>query len=204
VGRLLEALEELGIADRTIVVLWGDHGWKLGEHGSWAKMTNYEIDTRAPLIVRAPEGLGSGARVEALVEFVDIYPTLTELAGLPIPGHLQGASLVPLMAEPGRRWKRAVFSQFLREGIWIAPDGIEYMGHAVRTDRYRYVVWVNRETGETAALELYDRHVDPGENVNVAGDADYAEALDDLEALRQAGWRAALPPGAAHTLEGGP
>jgi choline-sulfatase len=194
VGRLLDALDELGIADQTLVVLWGDHGWKLGEHGSWAKMTNYEVDTRAPLIVRAPSGLGAGAKVEALVEFVDIYPTLSELAGLPIPGHLHGTSLIPLMTEPGRAWKPAVFSQFLREGIWIAPDGIEYMGYAVRTDRYRYVVWVNWETGETAALELYDRHVDPGENANLAGDPDYAEVLNELETIRQAGWRAARPP----------
>jgi uncharacterized repeat protein (TIGR03987 family) len=194
VGRLLDALEALGIDDRTIVVLWGDHGWKLGEHGSWAKMTNYETDTRAPLIVRAPDGLGAGSGVSALVEFVDLYPTLVELAGLPIPDHLQGTSLVPLMIDPGLPWKPAVFSQFLREGIWVAPDGIEYMGYAVRTDRYRYVRWVNWETGEIVARELYDHLTDPGEDTNVVGQARYAEDATRLDGILTAGWRAALPP----------
>jgi iduronate 2-sulfatase len=186
VGRLLDTLEELGISDNTIVVLWGDHGWKLGEHRSWAKMTNYEIDTRAPLIVRAPDDRGRGARIDALVEFVDIYPTLSELAGLTAPDHLQGASLVPLMEDPTLAGKSAVFSQFLREGIWLAPDAIEYMGYAVRTDRYRYVTWVNWETGGVAARELYDHEVDPAETVNVVGRPEYAEALAELEEIRQA------------------
>ena len=194
VGRLLDALDELGIADRTIVVLWGDHGWKLGEHGAWAKMTNYETDTRAPLIVRAPGGSGVGSSVPALVEMVDLYPTLAELAGLPVPGFLQGTSLVPLMIDPNRPWKPAVFSQFLREGIWVAPDGVEYMGYAVRTDRYRYVRWVNWKTGEVVAYELYDRLEDPGENRNLAGQPGYAEVLNRLQVVEESGWRAALPP----------
>ena len=193
VGRLLDALDDFGLAESTIVVLWGDHGWKLGEHNSWAKMTNYEVDTRAPLIVRAPGGHGQGAKVEGLVEFVDIYPTLVDLAGLPAPDHLQGVSLVPLVEDPTRPWKSAVFSQFLREGIRIAPDGIEYMGYAVRTDRYRYVTWVNWETGEVAARELYDHQADPGENVNLAGRPEHAGTLAELEEVRRAGWRAALP-----------
>ncbi len=194
VGRLLDALDDSGLSENTIVILWGDHGWKLGEHGSWAKMTNYEIDTRAPLIIRAPNDRGAGKRVEKLVEFVDIYPTLSELAGLPVPEHLQGVSLAPLLDDPEHPWKSAVFSQFLREGIWIAPDGIEYMGYAVRTDRYRYVRWVNWVTGELAARELYDHQLDPGENVNLAGRPEYAETLAQLEAVQQAGWRPALPP----------
>jgi uncharacterized repeat protein (TIGR03987 family) len=193
VGRLLDALDQLGIAEHTIVVLWGDHGWKLGEHGSWAKMTNYETDTRAPLIVRAPSGTGAGSRVSALVEMVDLYPTLAELAGLPVPEFLQGTSLVPLMADSEKPWKTAVFSQFLREGIWIAPDGIEYMGYAVRTERYRYVRWVRWETGETVAYELYDHLEDPGENRNLTGQPGYDEILGRLEAVEEAGWRAARP-----------
>jgi arylsulfatase A-like enzyme len=127
------------------------------------------------------------------VEFVDLYPTLSELAGLPVPGHLQGTSFVPLMADSQRPWKSAVFSQFLREGIWVAPDGIEYMGFAVRTERYRYVRWVNWETGETVAHELYDHREDPGENRNLAGQPGYDEILDRLEAVEEAGWRAARP-----------
>jgi arylsulfatase A-like enzyme len=99
------------------------------------------------------------------------------------------------MDNPDQPWKPAVFSQFLREGIWIAPDGIEYMGYAVRTDRYRYVVWIDRETGQLTASELYDHQTDPDENVNLAERPEYAETLAELEALRQAGWRAALPRG---------
>lgn len=195
IGRLLDALDELGQSENTIVVLWGDHGWKLGEHGSWAKMTNYDIDTRTPLIIRYPERVERGVKVGRPVEFVDIFPTLSELAGLPVPGHLQGVSAVPLMDNPDQPWKPAVFSQFLREGIWIAPDGIEYMGYAVRTDRYRYVAWINQETGQLTASELYDHQTDPDENVNLAERPEYAETLAELEALRQAGWRAALPSG---------
>jgi arylsulfatase A-like enzyme len=192
VGRLLDRLEELGLADDTIVVLWGDHGWKLGEHNSWAKMTNYEIDTRAPLIFRAP-GRTTNLKVHGLVEFVDIYPTLCELAGLPVPGHLEGVSAVPLMEDPTRPWKKAAFSQFLREGIWVAPDGVEYMGYSVRTDRYRSVAWVNWETRELVAHELYDHETDPHETQNLADRPDHAGRLAELERLRQAGWRAAVP-----------
>ena len=106
---------------------------------------------------------------------------------------MQGMSLAPLMEEPAGPGKSAVFSQFLREGIWVAPDGIEYMGYAVRTDRFRYVTWMNQETGKIAARELYDRESDPGENVNLAGRPEYANTLAELEAVRRAGWRAALP-----------
>ena len=105
IGRLLDELDRTGLASNTIVVLWGDHGWKLGEHNSWGKMTNYEVDTRVPLIVRAP-GQRAG-RSDGLVESVDIYPTVCELAGLPRPGELEGSSLVPLMRQPSRAGKRA-------------------------------------------------------------------------------------------------
>jgi choline-sulfatase len=193
VGRLLDALDSLGLADNTIVVLWGDHGWKLGEHNSWAKMTNYEVDTRAPLLIRAPGRIRPGLRIDRMVEFVDIYPTLCELAGVPVPDGLQGLSAAPLLDDPSRSWKSAVFSQFLREGIWVAPDGVEYMGYAVRTERYRYVVWTNRETGKIVASELYDHRTDTAEDVNLADRPESAGLLEELEAIRRAGWRAALP-----------
>jgi choline-sulfatase len=193
IGRLLDALDELGLAEHTIVVLWGDHGWKLGEHNSWAKMTDFEIDTRAPLIIKAPEHGARGLGIEQLVEFVDIYPTLCELAGLPTPDHLQGVSAVPLLEDPERSWKQAAFSQFLRTGIWVAPDGIPYMGYSMRTDRYRYTRWMNWETRQYVAAELYDHHGDPDETVNLAGRPEYSGVVAELEAQRQAGWRAALP-----------
>jgi arylsulfatase A-like enzyme len=129
------------------------------------------------------------------VEFVDVYPTLADLAGLAPPSHVQGISLVPWIDAPERPGKEAVFSQFLREGIWIAPDGVEYMGYAVRTDRYRYVRWVNWETGEAVAHELYDHESDPGENVNLATRPDYAGVLEQLEEIRAAGWRSVRPGG---------
>jgi len=193
IGRLLAALDDLGLAENTIVVLWGDHGWKLGEHNSWAKMTNYDIDTRAPLIIRAPGTGTTGTHIDRLVEFVDIYPTLAELAGLPLPAHLQGTSAVPLMLDPDRAWKPAVFSQFLRDGAWIAPDSIPYMGYTVRTERYLYVAWMNWNTKTFVAHELYDHQIDPAENENVVDRPEYASVVAELEARRVAGWRAALP-----------
>ena len=188
IGRLLDELDRTGLASNTIVVLWGDHGWKLGEHNSWGKMTNYEVDTRVPLIVRAP-GQRAG-RSDGLVESVDIYPTVCELAGLPRPGELEGSSLVPLMRQPSRAGKRAIFSQYLRDGIWVAPDGVAYMGHSIRTQRYRYVEWKKWPSGEFAARELYNLETDPGEDVNLA-DRPAARALrDQLSARLHRGWRA--------------
>ena len=193
VGKLLQALDDLGLAENTIVILWGDHGWKLGDHNSWCKMTNLEIDARVPLILRAPVMPTAGMRTEALVEFVDIYPTLCELTGVPVPDDLEGTSFAPLVDDPSRPWKKAAFTQFLREGIWIAPDGVEYMGYSVRTDRFRYTEWVDWETFELKATELYDHERDPGESRNVAEDAGYAEVRSEMAAILEAGWRAARP-----------
>jgi iduronate 2-sulfatase len=180
VGRLLDTLDELGLTENTIVVLWGDHGWKLGEQASWAKMTNYEIDTRAPLIIRAPGFESAGQSADGLVEFIDIYPTLCELANLPVRDELEGVSVVPLMRDPSRPGKDAAFSQFLREGIWMAPDGIEYMGYSIRTDRYRYVSWMNWETRLQVARELYDHETDPKETTNLAASREHVQIVEDL------------------------
>jgi iduronate 2-sulfatase len=193
VGRLLDALDSLGLTNNTIVVLWGDHGYKLGEHNSWAKMTNYLIDTRAPLIIRAPGAAAPGTRLSQMVEFVDIYPTVTELAGLPLPNHLQGVSAVPLFRYAAQPWKTATFSQFLRHGIWVGLDSLPYMGYSIRTERYRYATWEQWDTRQTTARELYDHQADPDETRNLANDPAMAATLDSLEARRQAGWRAARP-----------
>jgi choline-sulfatase len=196
IGRLLDALEKEGIADDTIIVLWGDHGWKLGEHRSWCKMTNYEIDTRVPMIFSAPGTRARGAKCDRLVEFVDIYPTLCDLAGLDTPSQLEGTSAVPLLNDPAREWKSAAFSQFLREGKWVAPDGVEYMGYTIRTDRYRYVEWHRRGDEQVTATELYDHSTDPGENKNIAGVADNADLVRELSKKLKVGWRAARPASA--------
>jgi arylsulfatase A-like enzyme len=193
VGRLLDALDRLGLRDNTIVVLWGDHGWKLGEHGSWGKMTNFEMDTRVPMIISAPGARAKGRQSDRLVEFVDIYPTLCELAGLPVPEELEGLSAAPLLDDPDRPWKTAVFSQYLRNGIWQCHDGRDYMGYTIRTDSYRYVEWYDWNTKAFAARELYDHETDPSENVNIAGRPEDQTIVEELAARLKAGWRAALP-----------
>ena len=193
IGKLLDGLDRMGLMGNTIIVLWGDHGWKLGEHNSWCKMTNYEIDTRVPLIISAPALKSKHILCNGMVEFVDIYPTLCDLAGLQIPDRLEGISMVPLMQSPELPWKKAVFSQFLREGIWMAPDGIPYMGYSIRTERYRYVKWVNWMTGKPVAEELYDHALDPDENFNLAVQPEYRILLNDMSDRMAAGWMAALP-----------
>ena len=124
IGRMLSALDEAGVRDNTIIILWSDHGWHLGDMGIWGKATNYEIATRVPLIISTPNMSAAirGKKSNALVELVDMYPTLCDLAGVSLPAHLEGQSFAPLLSDPGRDWKKAVFSQFptpaLRE--WAA------------------------------------------------------------------------------------
>jgi iduronate 2-sulfatase len=177
VGRLLAELEGLGLADNTVVVLWGDHGWKLGEHNGWCKQTNYEVDTRAPLMFRVPGAKENGTQSHALVEFVDIYPTLCECAGLPVPEGLDGVSLAPLLRGTANQVKTAAFSQFPRR-----HEGRRFMGYAVREERYRYIEWRDRATGRIAARELYDHETDPAENENIADVATNAGAVAMLSA----------------------
>jgi uncharacterized sulfatase len=171
VGRTLQALERLGLADNTVVAFFGDHGWSLGEHTHWQKMGLMEEAVRAPLIVSDPGRTGAGRKSRALVEFVDIYPTLAELGGLEGPEGLEGRSFVPLLDDPDRPWKQAAFSQVEWE------DRI--YGRTVRTDRYRYIEWKGDGGGE----ELYDHHADPGEFHNLAGDANYLAPLNEHRQL---------------------
>ena len=192
VGRVLAELDRLGLRQNTIVILWGDHGWKLGEHGAWGKHTNVENDVNAPLILSVPGMSNAGKHSSALVEFVDIYPTLCELAGVPLPAHLEGASFTPLLADPLRPWKTAAFSQYPRG----QKGGL--MGYSMRTDRYRFTVWVARDHHDQVdATELYDHQTDPGENTNLAADPAHAELVRDLMRQWRQGWPAARPPVAA-------
>jgi iduronate 2-sulfatase len=193
VGRLLDQLDSLGLAKNTIVVLWGDHGFKLGEMNGWAKMSNYLIDTHSPLIIRAPGSVPQGLRLEQLVELVDVYPTVSELAGLPVPEWLQGTSAVPLVRHQDRPWKRAVFTQFLRKGRWVGQDGVETMGYSMRTEQYHYVAWMNWATRRITARELYDLKADSLETTNLAPRPELRPVLERLEAQRREGWRAAEP-----------
>jgi arylsulfatase A-like enzyme len=180
-GKVIDELERLGLYDNTIVILWGDHGWKLGEHACWCKHTNFEIDARAPMLIQAP-GYEGGQKTEALVEFVDMYPSLCELCGLPVPEHTEGTSFVPLMEDPNRDWKDAAFSQYPRGDV---------MGTTMRTDRYRYTEWRNTETDEVLARELYDHQEDPQENVNLAVQSDYESLIDGLAEQMARGWQGA-------------
>jgi iduronate 2-sulfatase len=189
VGRLLDEVEKLGLRDNTIIILWGDHGWKLGEHAAWAKHTNAENDTQAPLIIVVPGMSTAGKHCTALVEFVDIYPTLAESAGLALPPHLEGTSLKSLLANPNRPWKTAVFSQFPRK-----HGQQNLMGYSMRTDRYRFTRWVNRDDhSKMVAEELYDHDSDPQENTNIVKTIDASPLHSKLRADWSAGWKGARP-----------
>ena len=162
VGRVLEALHQTGLDDNTIIVLWGDHGWHLGDHGMWCKHTNYEQATHIPLVIVAPEVTPAGQRTKAFAESVDIYPTLCELAGLPLPAGVDGSGLITALRDPYSQGKDSV--------IHVYPRG-ERLGRAIRTDRYRLVEWkVPGAPPETAELELYDYVTDPLEQKNIAGE----------------------------------
>ncbi len=184
VGRLLNELDRLGVAERTVVMLWSDHGYQLGEHGMWCKHTNFETSTRAPIILSVPDQESAGERTDALVELVDMYPTLAHVCGLPTPQHLEGTSMIPLLDDPDRAWKSAAFSQYFRGGM---------MGYSMRTDRYRFNLWVPRRSpDEVGAMELYDHELDPRENVNIARKAD-PELIERLLHQLRAGWKTAEP-----------
>jgi len=178
VGRLLDKLGELGLEENTLVVLWGDHGWTLGEYGKWCKHSNYEYDTRIPLMLKVP-GKTSGERTDALVESLDIYPTLCDLTGLEKPSHLQGETMVPLLDDPEQNIKNAAWSQYPR-----GHQGMRLMGYAMRTQHYRYVRWVEKNNPENVvARELYDHRDDPGETDNLAvkpGNESLVNKMDSL------------------------
>ena len=155
----------------------------MGEQNLWGKNTNFELAARVPLIVSSPGRKAHGAKSGALVEFVDIYPSLCELAGLPLPSHLEGTSFVPLLDKPDKPWKSAAFTQVLRGHV---------MGRSLCTDRYRFTRWHERNAPEkTLAMELYDHLHDPLETVNVAGHPENAALVKELAAKLEAGWRAA-------------
>ena len=185
VGRVLEELDTLGLRENTIIVLWGDHGWKLGEHQAWAKHSNVENDTRVPLIISAPGMKQRGKKTDALVELVDVYPTLAELANLPQPGHLEGRSFKPLLDNPELPWKDTAFSQYPRR---VGKRNL--MGYTMRTDRYRLTRWVDaKDHGKVDAVELYDHQTDPEENTNIANDPAQKTVLEKLTQRWTSGWQ---------------
>lgn len=170
VGRLLDALDRLKFAERTIVVLWGDHGYLLGEHGQWMKQSLFEESARVPLIIAAPGSKGNGQVSPRIVETVDIYPTLADLAGVAPPGDLAGVSLRPLLNDPQRAWDRPAYTQVQRNG---------FPGRSVRTQRWRYTEWDHGRRGR----ELYDHDNDPREFKNLADDPKFAEVVREMHTL---------------------
>jgi arylsulfatase A-like enzyme len=175
VGRLLDALDKEGLAERTVVVLWGDHGWQLGDHGLWHKHTNFEKATRSPLLVCVPGQKAAGTRCDAPVEFVDVYPTLADACGLPVPAGLDGASLRPYLDDPAAPMKKVAISQYPR-----SPERRPLMGYSIRDARWRLTLWRDRRTGEIAATELYDEANDPEETVNLAGKPEHRAVVEAL------------------------
>ena len=167
VGRLLDALDRLNLAENTIVVFWSDHGYHLGEHnGIWQKRTLFEQGARAPLIVRAPDQAGNGTASPRVVEFVDLYPTLTGLAGIPTPKGLAGRSLEKLLQDPIATWDGLAVTQVLRPADKRLAEPV--MGCSIRTERWRYTEWANGDAGK----ELYDHQADPMEFNNLAVEPD--------------------------------
>ena len=201
IGRVINELHRLGLADNTIISFWGDHGYQLGEHGEWCKQTNFELATHAPMMLHIPGLTNNGIPTRQLTEFVDLFPTLVDAAGLKsltecpenstgIELCTEGTSLMPLISQPKTPVKKAAFSQYTRG---------KYMGYTVRTDKYRYTEWpkfhyhpaYKPDWTILAGVELYDHTTDPQENVNNADNPSYKDIRQMLSNMLRAGWRKA-------------
>jgi iduronate 2-sulfatase len=172
IGKLLDELQATEKLDSTLIVFCTDHGWHLGEQSAWGKMTNFEIATRVPMIIAGP-GIEAG-RTRTIAELVDLYPTICELSGVASPTHLEGESLVSALNDPGKTDDSIALSQYARFGT-------KYTGRALRTDRYRFVVWDAKKDGQTVHRELYDHESDPQETRNLAGMSRFAADVARLE-----------------------
>ncbi len=177
VGRVLDQLDTLRLTEKTVIIFVGDHGFHLGEHGTWAKRTPFEVSLHSPLIVNFPGQAPTGVKTDALVELVDIYPTLCDLCQLPTPPQLEGISMVPVLRQPTRPWKTAAFSRI---------DG----KHSMRTEQYRYTEYGYKGV---YGRVLYDYETDPDETVNIANLPENRKLVARLREQLHAGWRAALP-----------
>ncbi len=166
-GIVLDALDRLGLRDNTVIVLWGDHGWHLGEKGMWAKGTLFDVAAHAPLIIVDPRLKTAGQGCPRTVEFVDIYPTLVDLCGLAVPPGLEGRSLAPLLNNPTAAWDKPALSVVARES---------WLGRSLRTERWCYTEWDEGRYG----VELYDHQTDPREMKNLAPDPQHAATVAEL------------------------
>ncbi len=180
VAKVLQALKDLGLEDNTIVVLWGDHGWHLGDHGLWCKHTNFEQATKVPFIIKAP-GYAKGKTASTMTELIDVFPTLVDYAGFDKPDYLEGESLIPVLKNSDTQIKDYAISQYFR--------GKNIMGYSLRTKRYRLTLWLKGDFRHNdlfrnpviAATELYDYKTDPQEKVSLAKDPAYAKVVEELK-----------------------
>ncbi len=169
VGQVLNALDRLGLSENTTIVLWGDNGYHLGEHGLWKKQSLYEGSARVPLIISGAGVAARGVTCKRTVESLDVYPTLADVCGITAPGNLQGVSLRPFLEDPGRESARPAYTQ-VRRG--------EQNGYSVRTERWRYTAW----GGGALGSELYDYEKDPDELSNLAGDTKFQSVVTEMRA----------------------
>ena len=198
IKRVLNQLDASGLSENTIVVLAGDHGFHLGEQNEWGKHNNFEVGTRVPLIIKAP-GKAFDVKTDAIVELVDLYPTIVELAGLTIPTTsqlggrpLEGDSLVQFIDNPTIPSSRGAFSQWVRGG---------YEGRSVRTDRWRFIQWIHNNNGNEV-LELYDHLLDPSETQNIANQPSNAQLITELKQILDAGPQTDIPPAFQSSIGG--
>jgi iduronate 2-sulfatase len=176
IGKVMSELDRLGLRKNTVVILWGDHGYQLGEHGTWNKRTNWEVAARVPLIISIPGQQRVGEKTDALVELLDMYPTLAELCHLNAPKDLEGKSFVPLVEHPNAEWKAAAFTTYHKP----LPEMGTGFGRAMRTDRYRFVEWSGPKS-KKRVYELYDERSDPLEKTNIADRPENADLVAKLE-----------------------
>ncbi len=179
IGHVLDAMDRNELWDNTIVVFWSDHGYHVGEHGLWMKQSLFEESARVPLVIIAPGAKGNGKTCARTVEFVDLYPTLADLAGLTPPPGYEGTNLRPLLDDPAAAWDRPAYTQ-----VW--RSAMRFAGHSVRTERWRYTEWENGKRGN----QLYDHDADPQELKNLAGDPKYAAVVKEMKALVKKNWPA--------------
>ena len=177
VGRLFETLDRLALWENTIVVIMGDHGYHLGEHGWWNKVTIFELGARGPLMMWMPDSQGMGRECESVVEFLDIYPTLIDYCDLKPPHKLSGKSLRPLLEDPSLNWKYAAYTQVTRGGVG--------MGYSLRFDRWRFTQWGSNGQG---GCELYNHSVDAMEYYNLADNPEYAPMREKLTSMLKRGF----------------
>ena len=197
VGRVVDSLDKLGLAENTIIVFTSDHGYHMGEHGLWQKQSLFEGSARVPLLIVAPGTASKGTVVKTPVSHLDLYPTLTELAGVRAPANLQGQSLVPMLKDPaavGRGWALTQVvrgGNFNRQGAAPAQGdkGTRFFGYSLRTPRWRYTEWDEGKAGR----ELYDHDADPGELTNLAEKAEHAATVAELSAKVRAAAKATFP-----------